>query len=187
MDFESLNERCLKEITTLQKLCKSTKEQLVSIDQKKRKESFIVRNFPESQYAESRNLNNLGKAISPTAESSNMYEAISSIAHALGLSGEVNNIHEAFRLGRPREDGKPRLIMVKAPERVCRLFLGKARLLKHAQAPFCNVFLQEDLTPEVNKKLIEMRRKAYEHRTKNPGQEAYVKNKKLQYISWHCR
>ena len=72
--------------------------------------------------------------------------------------------------------------MVKTSERVARLFLSKARLLKKAETLLCNVFLQEDLLPEINKKLIDMRRKAYEHRMKNPGEEAYMKDKKL-YIN----
>ena len=171
--FQSLNEKYLTEVNALRSQCKAVEDQLASFDLKRRKESFIVRNFPE----------NLSNECSNTAKAASTCRgAISSIANALGLSDEANNIHEAFRLGKPRQDGKPRLIMVKAPERTCRLFLTKARFLRQAQAPLCNVFLQEDLPPEVNKKLIEMRRKAYEHRTKNPGEEAYVKNKKL-YIN----
>ena len=106
-----------------------------------------MRNFPE-QPCELE-----GKSVS------SCFEAVSSIADTLGLAGEVPNIQDAFRLGRPRQDGKPRPILVKTVEKTTKLFLSKSRLLKQATHSLSRVYLREDLPPEVNKKLAEMRKR----------------------------
>ena len=89
------------------------------------------------------------------------------------------NIKECFRLGKVREDNRPRLIMVKATEKTVKQFLTRSKLLKQASSPLDKIFLQENLPSELNKRLADMRKKAYEHRTQNPGDTAFVKNKKL--------
>jgi len=174
-NFKSLNDTYMKEMNAIRSQYKAVNDQLISLDLRKRKESFIVRNCPETSIHSS-NFNYTDKS-GPTCQ-----EIVASIANVIGIPDAANNIREAFRLGKPRLDGKPRLIMVKAPERTCRLFLSRARHLKQAPSPFSQVFLQEDLPPEASRRLAEMRKKAYEHRLENPSEEAYVKNKKL-YIN----
>ena len=56
------------------------------------------------------------------------------------------------------------------------------RVISRVHSPHWTVFLQDDLPFEVNKRLAEMRKQAFDHRSQNPGESAYVKNMKL-YIN----
>lgn len=170
-DLHALKDKCESEVSILKQQCKVLENQLTSLESGKRKESYIIRNFPEN-----------GESRSHKGNPSNCIEAVSSVANALGLTNEIRNVQDAFRLGKPRSDGKPRLILVRAPERTCSLFLRKSRLLKQAQPPLSSVYLQENLPYETRKQLMQMRRKAYVHRSEHPSDEAYVKNMKL-YIN----
>ena len=165
--FQKLKDECTDEVYAIKSRCSSIFNQVVSLDAQNRRKSFVVRNFPESS------CNVGGKTVS------SCLEAVSSLADFLDLSDEMINIREAHRIGKQRDDGKPRLILVKTTEMTARHFLRKSRLLKQAPTPLCRVFIQEDLPPEINNRLAEMRKRAFEYRTKNPKNEAYVKNKKL--------
>ena len=166
-EFLELKNKCLADLNGAKSGFDSIQSQVASLESKKRKKAFIVRNFPEKPCIIR------GKTIS------NCQEALFAISQELDLEVEAGNIKDVFRLGKPREDGKPRLMMVKTSEKIVRMFLSKSRLLKNAVCPLNKVFLQEDLPVEVNRKLAAMRKRAYEHRTKHPGEEAYVRNKKL--------
>ena len=142
-------------------------DQLLALDVNNRKNSFIIRNFPDDCCTVD---NKLVKS---------SLDAVTVIAGVLGLDEELKDIRETFRLGKVREDGRRRLIMVKATERTCKTFLRKSRFLKQCESPLNKVFLHEDLPPAINKRLAEMRKRAYEHRTNHPNEEAFVRNNKL--------
>lgn len=167
-ELQQFKAKCSSEIDGLRSTCVSIQNQMGSHELKRKKKSFIVRNFPEKECAID------GQPVSTSLQ------AVIAISQALKFEEEVAlSIQEVFRLGKPRDDGKPRLIMVRTTERTTKLFLSKARRLKDAAAPLNKVFLQEDLPREVNQKLASMRKRAYQHRIDNPEEEAYVKNKKL--------
>lgn len=166
-DIAKLKTRCMEEVGGVKTVCDSMAGQITSLEMKKRKKSFIVKNFPERPCK------------IDEVEISSCQEGITAISRALDLSTEIPNIRETFRLGKPRMDGKPRLMMVRTTEKTARLFLNKSRRLKEAAWPLNKVFLQEDLPREVNRKLASMRKRAYDHRSSHPGDEAFVKNKKL--------
>ena len=157
--------RFANELQHLKSNYKNMEEQLVALDATRRKNSFIIRNFPEDSCSVQ------GKTVKSTID------AVSSIADALGLGELMGDIRESFRIGQNCESGRNRLIMVKATERARREFLRKARTLKNSEFPLNKVFINEDLPPAINKRLAAMRKRAYEHRTK--GEEAFVRNKKL--------
>lgn len=142
-------------------------DQLTTLDSNNRKGSFIIRNFPEDDCTIS------GKLVKSSLD------AVAAVAEALGIAEETKEVKEAFRLGKSRPHGRCRLIMVRATEKTAKAFLRRARTLKQCEPPLNNIFLHEDLPPPVTKKLAEMRKRAYEHRTKHPNEEAFVKNKKL--------
>ena len=161
-DLKSLNDRCGQDLVALKTSCSTVQNQMSTLTSEKRKETFVIRNFPER---------------------TNGFELIDSVllavARPLNLEQELMHVKHAYRIDKPRTDGKPRLILVKTTEKVARLFLSRCRLLKQAGRPLNSVFVQENLSPEENKKLFELRKRAYEHRTQNPGEVAYVYNKKL--------
>ena len=138
------------------------KTQISTFDSEKRKQTFIIRNYPERNDG-----------------SESMDNVLQEVARPLSLEGELAHIKHAHRMGKPRPDGKPRLILVKTTEKTARLFLSKSRHFKQAVGHMNKVFVQENLSPEENKKLFELRKRAYEHRTQNPGETAFVRNKKL--------
>ena len=161
-DLKSLNDRCDQDLVALKSSCITVQNQMSTLASEKRKETFIIRNFPER-----------------TSGSESIDSVLLAVARPLNLDQELMHIKHAYRIGKPRTDGKPRLILVKTTEKVARLFLSRCRLLKQAGRPLNNVFVQENLSPEENKKLFELRKRAYEHRIQNPGEAAYVYNKKL--------
>ena len=174
-EFQSLKRSLTKDTTDLTNACDTMRNHIRTLELEKRKASFIVRNFPE------KNITIKNKHIT------NCNEAVAVIAEELGIVSDVTNqIKDVFRIGKvnraEHSDTRPRLIMVRATEKVARQFLMKARLLKQAGTPLDKVFIQENLPPEINKKLADMRKRAYEHRSNNPDESAYVKNKKL-YIN----
>ena len=166
-NLNALNERVDNEITDFNASLRSIQNQVALLDSKRRKKTFLIKNFPETACSVN------GKYIS------SCQEAASAVAQVLGLQNEVGSFKDVHRLGKARENGRPRLIAVKTSERIVKLFLSKARSLKNANHPLNTVFIQEDLPPEMNRKLAEMRKRAYEYRRDNPGEEAFVKSKKL--------
>lgn len=174
-EFQSLKLSLMKDTDNLTNTCGSMQSHIRALELEKRKSSFIVRNFPEKNVTiKDKNITNCG-------------EAIAMIAEELCISDDsVRQIKDVFRLGKvnrtDNSDNKPRLIMVRASEKVAKQFLVKSKLLKHSDSLLSKVFIQENLPPEINKKLFDMRKRAYEHRSNNPGESAYVKNKKL-YIN----
>ena len=155
----------------------SVKESLLSMgakisefDNMRRKKTFLIRNFPEN----TQTIN--GQPVSSCED------AVLSIAEAIGLDKAMIYMKECFRLGKPHNGDKRRLILVKANEKTVKLFLQNARRLKGAGNPLNEVYIQENLPPEMTKKLADMRKKAFEHRKSHPGEKAYVANKKL-YIN----
>lgn len=167
IEMNSLKQTFSKNINDLMSSCELVSKNMYHMQMDKRKEYFIVRNFPEN------------KIVVNGAEISNCMEAVRSIAISLGLRDEIPNIQYAQRLGKTRTDGKPRLIKVKSTIKAVKLFLQKARNLKTMPSPLSKVFLQEDLPMEINRRLSEMRKRAYDHRSQNPGESAFVKGKKL--------
>lgn len=169
-EFEAFKKNYSMDMNSLHTSCQYMSKHLNLLQMDKRKECFIVRNFPE------KNINVNGSEIS------NCKEAVMSIATALGLERECQNIQNIQRLGKVRSDGKPRVMKIKANAETSRLFLQNARKLKFAPSPLNKVFLQADLPIEVNRRLAEMRKRAYDHRKDHPDDSAYVKNMKL-YIN----
>lgn len=167
---QEVNEACSEETNALKSEVNLLRKQVCSQDAAKRKKNLLIRNFPEKTCI----IN--GKTISNCSEAAHL------IAETLDLEDEAESFKDIRRLGKPRDDGKPRLIMVKSTERTVRLFLSKARQLKQKASPLCKVFLHEDLPVEVNKRLAEFRKRARDHRTNFPDEDAYVRNKKL-YIN----
>ena len=164
----SLRSACIsKDLDELRSNCNYMMMQFNHFDSRKRRKSFIIRNFPENACTIK------GKVVSTCKD------AVDSIAECLDINEELVRVKEACRIGRRRDDGKPRLIMVKACENTVSQFLRKSSQLKQCEAPLNRVFLQEDLPPHVTKKLSEMRQRAYQFRAENPGEEAYVKGKRL--------
>ena len=163
-------ESLTNELNVLRTHCDQMQKQYSSLDSKRRKKSFIIRNFPEEA------CNVKGKVVS-TCEG-----ALDSITECLNIDKNLIHIKGISRIGKRKEDGKPRLIAVKATENTVSQFLKNSRRLKQCDAPLNRVFLQEDLPFQVTKKLSEMRQRAYQFRTENPGKEAYVKGKRL-YIN----
>ena len=168
--ISQLHEANTKETEELKSEISHLRRQVRSQDAAKRRENLIIRNFPEKACT----IN--GKSISNCSEAAHL------IAETLDLEDEAKSFKDIRRLGKTRDDGKPRLIMVKSTERTVRLFLSKARQLKKKASPLCKVFLHEDLPAEVNKRLAEFRKRAHDHRTNFPEEDAYVRNKKL-YIN----
>lgn len=168
-DFQTHPSRDSIETDELKVSVKTMQEKLNSLDLKKRKKSFIIKHFPEKPCSVK------GKRISTCDE------AVSAIAQVLGLESETKNIKDSYRLGKVRDNGT-RPILVKSSEKTTRLFLSKSKLLKDADQPLNRVFIQEDLPATANKKLADMRKRAYDHRRNHPSEKAYVKNKKL-YIN----
>lgn len=152
------------ENAVLRSLCNSIEERSVAADINSRKNTFIIRNFPEDERAAG------GENVD------SCLEAVSAVAKALGLSDRMSEVGEAYRFGKTR--GR-RLIMVKTTESISKQFLRRARHLKRSDAPLNQVFVQENLPPLINKRLADMRKRAFEHRKSHPGEEAFVKNKKL--------
>lgn len=166
-EMSNVKSHCLNEINEAKASLKVIASQVASLDSRKRKKAFLIKNFPE-------NTNSVnGKCIT------SCQDAVDAVAEALKLEARTLHLKDAYRIGKVREDGRPRMIFVKASEKTVKLFLSKARFLKHASYPLNRVFVQEDLPPEVNIKLAEMRKRAFEHRTNNPGQMAFVRGKKL--------
>ena len=161
-ELKSLNDRYPLIESELKASCDLVRSQLASADKLKRKKTFIVRNFPEC--------NGMPESFS------NMLTAL---AKPLNLEQELVNVKEVHRIGKARGDGKPRLILVKTNEKTARLFISRARLLRFADRPLNKVYIQENLSPDENKKLAEMRKRAFDHKVSNPGDEAFVRNKKL--------
>ena len=138
-ELQHFKVKCSGEIDGLRSTCVSIQNQMGSHELKRKKNSFIVRNFPEKECVID------GQSVSTS------HQAVIAISRELKVEDEVAlSIQEVFRLGKPRVDGKPRLIMVRTTERTTKLFLSKARLLKNATSPLNKVFLQEDLPREVN-------------------------------------
>jgi len=156
------------EVSQLKDTSALIKGQITSFKSNTRKESFIIRNLPETNFTVK------DKTVS------SCLGAVSAISSVLGLSQEtLDQVKDAYRIGKARADGKPRLVMVKAPEKIVKEFLFKSRLLKHADRPLCSVFIQENLPPELVEKLATMRKRAYDHRINFPHEEAFVKGNKL--------
>lgn len=153
--------------TSLRKLYNTVEKRIMALDSNNRTNSFIIRNFPEEECSIG------GKSVKSTQE------AVASVANALGLSECMDEVTETFRLGNSRESRGRRLILVKTTEKTSKAFLRKARNLKQCGFPLNQVYVQENLPPLMNKRLGEMRKRAYEHRKNHPDEEAYVKNKKL--------
>ena len=166
-DLKSLESNFLRNMNEVKLAFTSMQNQIAFHDLRQRKKSFVIRNFPEKACVVK------GRSISSCED------AVEVVAQALGLENECKNIKNVYRLGKMRADHRPRLIMVKASEKTVNLFLRKARLLKQAGAPLNRVFVQENLPPDVSEKLASMRKRAYEHRQNHPGEEAFVKNRKL--------
>ena len=171
-ELQSLKRSLVKDSSHLTNACDTMRNHIRALELDKRKSSFVIRNFPE------KNVYIRGKSVT------NCNEAVALIAEELGIENDVmRQVHNVFRIGRvnraDHSEAKPRLIMVRATEKVAKQFLSKARLLKQSNAPLNRVYLQEDLPPEMNKQLADMRKRAYEHRMRYPGESAYVKNKKL--------
>ena len=152
------------ENSALRSLCNSIEERSVAVDINSRKNTFIIRNFPEDE------------GIDGGGNVDSCREAVSAVAKALGLSDKMDDIKETYRFGRTR--GR-RLIMVKTTEGISKQFLRRARHLKQSDAPLNQVYIQENLPAFINKRLADMRKRAFEHRKSHPGEEAFVKNKKL--------
>ena len=165
--METLTRKCESDHESLKVLCNTTEGQLVAIDCNSRKSSFVIRNFPEEECK-------IGEEVVKTPG-----EAVSVIAHALGLGEHLSEVRESFRLGKVRQTKGRRLIMVRATESTAKAFLKKARMLKQCGSLLNRVYLHEDLPPMISKRLAEMRKRAYEHRSNHPNEEAYVKDKKL--------
>lgn len=161
-ELQSLNEQCTHNLSEMKATYNSVNVKMSSIDSLNRKKSFIIRNYPERDNS-----------------NETLENVLMSIARPLNIEQELRNIEQAFRLGKPHHNGKPRLILVKTTERTAKLFLSRSRLLKHADRPLNKVFIQENLSSEDNKKMAEMRKRAFEYRAQNPGEEAFVRNKKL--------
>ena len=166
-EFLVVKSHCQNELNEAKAAFKIIAHQVASLDSRKRKKAFLIKNFPENTSS----LN--GKSIS------SCQDAVNVIAEALDLEDKLSDIKDAYRIGKPRRDGRPRNIFVKAAEKTVKLFLVKARSLKQAPHPLNRIFIQEDLPPEVNAKLAQMRKRAYEYRTSNPGCEAFVRGKRL--------
>ena len=169
-EFDSFKQSYLTDIQSLHASCQHMSKNLNLLQMDKRKECFIIRNFPE------KNITVNG------SEVSNCKDAVRSIAKVLGLEDECQNIQNIQRLGKVTSDGKPRLMKVKSNANTSKLFLQNARKLKNAPWPLNKVFLQADLPIEVNRRLAEMRKRAFGHRNDYPDESAYVKNLKL-YIN----
>ena len=161
-ELKSINDRYPQIESELKASCDSVRSHLASADMLKRRKTFIVRNFPER--------NGMPEPYT---------KMLNDLAKPLNLEQELVNIKEVHRIGKTRQDGKPRLILVKTNEKTARLFISRARLLRFADRPLNKVFIQENLSPEENKKLAQMRKRAYDHRINYPGVEAFVRNKKL--------
>ena len=161
------NELHSNQINELRVTCNSMFSEIAALDRINRRASFVVRNVPEKEFSI------MGTRISTCQE------AVAAISRSLGLDRELCNIKDAYRIGKMRDDGRSRLIMVKATESTAKQFLAKARLLKQSGSLFNQVYIQEDLPPFMNKKLAEMRKRAYDHRCNHPGEDAFVKGKKL--------
>ena len=155
------------ELVDVKTSIQSLHSQVAVLDNMQRKKSFLIRNFPE-------NTNSVG-----VNTISSCRDAVMCIAKALKLDISTLNIKDAFRLGKVREDRKPRLILVKACERSAKLFLSNARMLKAAVNPLNRVFIQENLPPEIHVRLSDMRKRAYDHCKNFPGEQAFVRNKRL--------
>ena len=156
-----------KDQTLLRLMYDTIESRFVALDSKNRNNTFIIRNFPEDECIVD------GKQVKSTRE------AVTAVAEALGLNELMEEVSDTFRLGNARESRGRRLIMVKTTEKTSRAFLRKARNLKNTEFLLDQVYIQENLPPLVNKRLAEMRKRAYEHRKSHPGEEAFVKNKKL--------
>lgn len=169
-DVNNQVESLTNELNVLRAHCNQIQKQFSNLDSKRRKKSFIIRNFPEDA------CNVKGKVVS-TCE-----EALDSIIECLNINKDLIRIKAINRIGKKRDNGNPRLIAVRATENTVTQFLRRSRHLKQCDAPLNRVFLQEDLPTHVSKKLSEMRQRAYQFRTDNPGGEAYVKGKRL-YIN----
>ena len=161
-ELKDLNAKHAHELNELKCTCNAVTNQVSSMDVQSRKKTFIIRNFPER--------NNH----SETSE-----DILATIARALNLECELMNVKQIHRLGKPRQDGRPRLLLVRTTERTAKMFLSRSSLLRHANRPLDKVYLQENLSVEASRKLAEMRKRAFYHRANNPGDEAFVRNKKL--------
>lgn len=155
------------ELEEAKKSLKSIVGQVASLDLQKRKKHFVIRNFPENTCLIK------GKCVSTPKD------AVDAVAEALNINCDAFCVKDVHRIGKPREDGSARVLLVKADEKTVKRFLMNARFLKNAPHPLNRVFVQEDLPPEVNRKIAEMRKRAYEYRASNPGKTAFVRGKRL--------
>ena len=107
-----------KEMESFKESIGSLQKYISFLDSKDRRKSFIIRNVPEKDFSiDNQNV-------------SGTQQAVASVADALGLRHEAEHLQNVYRIGRPRDDNRPRLIMVETTERTAKLFLSKARKFK---------------------------------------------------------
>ena len=108
-----------------------------------------------------------------------MPDAVDAVAEVLKIEGDTFRIKDVHRIGKPREDGRARALLINADEKTVKCFVMNARFLKDAPHPLNRVFVQEDLPLEASKKMAEMRKSTFEYRSRNPGRTAFVRGKRL--------
>ena len=157
------------EISILKKTIKELETRIGHLEINSRKNNFIIKGVPE----------NVDRV--DGIDVSSPEKATASIAKAINVPIVIN---ACFRLGKPREDGSPRPILVKSTETCAFNMIRSARKLKQAgdeggRLLFNKTFIDKDYPPETAAALAKLRKKAFEHRRTNPGAESFVRNGKL--------
>lgn len=133
-------------------------DQQAKQDLLKRQKNFIVKGVPES--------------------ATNLEASVLDVAAKINVTLD-NKIKSVFRLGKIRDDGSSRPILVKSCSSKSREMLTNAKKLREIGGKYEKVYIDRDLPPVLAKELGILRKRAYDWRKDHPDDTAYVKNGKL--------
>ena len=154
-----------RENANLKNAVEVLQDKVARLETNARKGNFVIKGIPE------------GKDSLDGVNISSPASAIESVANAIDVKIVINS---CFRLGKPRQDGSPRPILVKSTEECTSNMLRSAKKLKQVGKDFFKkIYIDKDYPPEVATLLSQLRKRAYEHRRDHPNSKAFVRNGKL--------